>query len=344
MAKKVTLLDISKQLGLSTAAVSKALRGLDGISPETRKAVMDTAIKLGYKDFAESAPALSTSHTSQSGRVLFVVDPRFMTEAHTMASYFFIDKTLKELGFQSSLQALSVSGEMTDEAVFRDKDVVALFLFGRISAKSVERMVGLNKPIILLDHEFPYAEIDSVMVDHYEGAFLAVRHFVQNGHIRIGYIGDNKLSPGFLARYRGFCDALDFWGLERRSEYMYDVHFADSFGNIHFDIIPSKLDYGNLPSAFFCANDPIAFVVNHALTAQGIRTPDDVSIIGFDNLESCQWQSPPISSLDYQREQVAIQAVNLMLWRMDHPDAPRNKIMVKPELVVRKSVAPPAIK
>jgi len=337
MTKKVTLNDISKQLGLSTAAVSKALRGLEGISPETRKAVLETAKKMRYKDFAEP----SSDSAVPGGRVLFVVDPRFMSEAHTMASYFFADKTLKDNGFQCSLQSLSVSGEIEDETVFRDKNVVALFLFGRITAKSAERLNALNKPILLLDHEFPYADIDSVMVDHYEGAFLAVRHFVQNGHIHIGFIGDNKLSPGFLARYRGYCDALEFWGLERRQEYVYDFHFADAFGDIHFDAIPDKLDYANLPTAFFCANDPIAFVVNQALMAQGIRTPDDVSIIGFDNLEACQWQSPPITSLDYQREQIAVQAVNLMRWRMDNPDAPRNKIMVKPELAVRKSVALP---
>jgi LacI family transcriptional regulator len=335
MSKKVTLLDISKKLGLSTAAVSKALRGLDGISPETRQAVIDTAKEMRYRDFADSPAAPST----KGGRVLFIVDSRVMTDPHTMASYFYLDKALKDNGFQATMHAFSASSDHLEESIVQEKDIAALFLFGRVTIKKVEQLAELGKPIIMLDHELPYSDIDSVMVDHYEGAFLAVKHFVQNGHIRIGYIGDSRLSSGFLSRYRGFCDALDYWGLELRPEYMYDLRFTNSFGDIHFNSLPEKLNYSNLPTAFFCTNDPIAFVLNHALTSQGIRTPQDVSIIGFDNLDSCQWQSPPISSIDYLREEISLKAVNLMLWRMDNPDAPRNKILVKPNLVVRSSVS-----
>jgi len=337
MHKKVTLLDISKALGLSTAAVSKALRGLDGISPETRKAVIETAKKMNYKLPADN-PAAQSSH---GGRVLFVVDSRCLTDPHTMASYFYIDKALKQIGFLSTLQALSVSDDAAMEEILQGGEIAAIFLFGRISANQAEQIAKLNKPIIMLDHDLPYAEFDSVMVDHYEGAFLAVKHLVQNGHIRIGFIGDNKLSPGFLARYRGFCDALDFWGLERRSEHIYNIRFADSFGDIHFGKLPELLNYADLPTAFFCGNDPIAIVLNHALTARGIRTPDDISIIGFDNLDACQWQSPPISSIDYEREQISIHAVNLMLWRLDNPDAQPVKTTVKPNLTLRKSVTVP---
>ncbi|XID91359.1 LacI family DNA-binding transcriptional regulator [Paenibacillaceae bacterium WGS1546] len=335
MSKKVTLLDISKKLGLSTAAVSKALRGLDGISPETRQAVIDTAKEMRYRDFAEPPAALSTP----SGDVLFIVDSRVMTDPHTLASYFYMDKALKDNGFQAKMHPLSASSDQLEEAIVQEKEVAALFLFGRMTPRKVEQLTQLGKPILMLDHELPYSDIDAVMIDHYEGAFLAVQHFVQNGHIHIGYIGDSKLSSGFLARYRGFRDALDYWGLELRPEFVYDLRFTDTFGNIHFNSLPEQLDYTNLPTAFFCANDPIAFVLNHALTAQGIRTPQDLSIIGFDNLDSCQWQSPPISSIDYLREEISLKAVNLMLWRMNNPDAPRNKILVKPNLVVRNSVA-----
>lgn len=335
MSKKVTLLDISKKLGLSTAAVSKALRGLDGISPETRQAVINTAKEMRYKEFAETPASLST----QGGRILFIVDSRAMTDPHTMASYFYVDKALKDNGFQATMHALSASSDHLEESLTQEKDIAALFLFGRMTSKKVEQLSELGKPIIMLDHELPYSDIDAVMIDHYEGAFQAVKHFVQNGHIQIGYIGDSKLSSGFLSRYRGFRDALDYWGLELRPEYIYDLRFTDAFGDIHFNTLPEQLNYSNLPTAFFCANDPIAFVLNHALIAQGIQTPQDVSIIGFDNLDSCQWQSPPISSIDYLREEISLQAVHLMLWRINNPDAPRNKILVKPSLVVRNSVA-----
>src|SRR5690606_13481481 len=100
----------------------------------------------------------------------------------------------------------------------------------------------------------------------------------------------------------GFCEALAYWGIEERSEFIYDFRFMDSYGDIHFNLLNGQLDYGNLPTAFFCANDPIAFVLNNDLKTKGILTPDEVSIIGFDNLESCQWQSPALTSLHYPRE------------------------------------------
>ncbi|GBF75697.1 LacI family transcription regulator [Paenibacillus sp. 598K] len=334
MEKKVTLHDISKKVGLSTAAVSKALRGLGGISAETRQAVIDAAKELRYRHFAEptAAPA------PQGGRVLFIVDSRVMTDPHTMASYFFIDKALQSSGCQAVMHAMSATGDALEPAIVKQKDAIGLFLFGRITANKVEQLAALGKPMIMLDHELPYSDIDSVMIDHYEGAFLAVKHFVQHGHIQIGYIGDSRLSSGFLSRYRGFRDALAYWGLELSPEHDYDLHFTDAFGDIHFNTLPEQLDYAKLPSAFFCANDPIAFVLNHALTARGIRTPQDVSIIGFDNLDSCQWQSPPISSIDYLREEIAHKAVDLLQWRIANPEAPRSKLLLKPRLVVRESV------
>jgi len=336
MSKKITLDDISKQLGLSTAAVSKALRGLDGISEDTRKLVIDTAKRLKYKNFAEHPAEMK----SLTGKVLFLVDHRVITEPHTMASYFYMDKAFKEYGMQVTLQALpSTDGELLAEPFLRDAEVVAHFMFGRTSVHIAEVLEKTGKPLIIIDHFFPYSHIDSVLVDDYYGSFLAVKHFVNNGHSRIGFIGDNKLSPGFLARYRGFCDALEYWGLDMHPEFMYDIRFVNAYGDIRFNILQEKLDYKHLPTAFFCANDPIAFVLNHALLAEGIQVPDEVSIIGFDNLDSCQWQSPPLTSLNYPREQIAVQTVNLLLWRIENPGEPRNKILIQPDLVTRASVA-----
>ncbi|MFD0716674.1 LacI family DNA-binding transcriptional regulator [Paenibacillus sp. GCM10027626] len=336
MTKKITLHDISKQLGLSTAAVSKALRGLEGISDETRKLVIDTAKRLKYKNFTD----LPAENKSLSGKVLFLVDHRVMTEAHTMTSFFFMDKAFKEYGLQVTLQALPHGdADLLLEPYMRDPEVIAHLLFGRNSVNIAEQLEKTNKPLIIIDHFFPYSKIDAVLVDDYYGAFLAVKHFVNHGHLRIGFIGDSKLSPGFHARYRGFCDALEYWGLDLHPAYIYDIRFADSYGNIHFNTVQEKLDYTQLPTAFFCANDPIAFILNNALIAEGIQVPDQVSIIGFDNLDSCQWQSPPLTSLHYPREQIAVQTVKLLLWRMENPGEPCNKILIQPDLVSRQSVA-----
>jgi len=336
MKKKTTMHDIAKELGLSTGAISKALRGHEGISEKTKKLVLDTAIRMNYKGAVEGKAK------SASGKVLILTDNRAMTDAHSMSTYFYIERNLKAYGLDVAYHGIStMDWEEGTLDIIRTEDPLGIFLFGRFTHFFVEKLKEAHPTIIVIDHDLPYFSVDTVMVDDYHGALLAVQHLVKNGHHRIGFIGDNRISIGFLARYHGFCDALTHWGLDYYPEYVYDLHFMDKFSNVDFHTLAEHLNYDRLPTAFFCANDPIAFVLNTALNARGIRTPEDVSIVGFDNLEAGQWQSPPLTSIHYPREHIAKQALNALLFRLENSDAPYTKMMVQPDLVVRQSVASP---
>lgn len=338
MRKKTTLSDISQQLGISVTAVSKALRGHESISTDTRQLVVETAKKLGYK----GQPAAKKEAQATLGKICIVLDQRVMTDPYTMSACFQMDSVLKAHGLESAVHGIPAFDPYEDAvAGIKSTNPAGIFLFGRFPAKIAEELQGGNTPIITLDGDFPYFPVDSVLPNDYYGAFLAVRHLVQAGHLKIGFIGDNTLSSTFRARYHGFCDALEHWGIDHNPNYIYNLRLQDSYSEAQFHVLQERLDYANLPTAFFCANDPIAIVLNNTLNTRGIYTPDDISIIGFDNLDACEWQSPPLTTLNYPREQIAKRAVDLMLWRLDNLDAPCNKILVYPELVVRKSVAPP---
>jgi len=334
MKKKVTLKDISEELNLSTAAISKALRGHEGISEKTRHLVHETAKRMQYKGLVEeSLPK------PDNGNVIILVDERDITEPHTMSLYYFIDSALKARGLFVSLHGVSVANREKHIADIMDNEnPIGILLFRNFSQKIVENLRKTNVNTIAIDFDYPHIDIDTVIVDNYYGAFLAVRHFIQMGHLKIGFIGDNNLSFSFLTRYHGFCDALKYWGVPMNEEYMYDLQFQDAFEDIHFNILTDQLNYDHLPTAFFCANDPVAFVLNNSLSSRGIRVPDEVSIIGFDNLDSCQWQIPPLTSVVYPRDHISERAVDLLLWRMKNPKAPCNKLLVQPELVIRESV------
>ncbi|MCQ6557379.1 LacI family DNA-binding transcriptional regulator [Paenibacillus mendelii] len=337
MKKKVTLRDLSEKLGLSTAAVSKALRGHQGVSEATRKLVMETAASMKYGGLSEPVKK------EQRGTDAFIiVDRRELTEPHTMSTYFFIDNAMKAHGLEVAIHGVPMDGD--DRAIFRlieSANPSALFLFGRFSQKFAEELKATGKITIVIDYDYPALNVDVVLPNDYQGAYTAVQHLVHAGHHRIGFIGDKRLSPGFHDRYNGFIDALEYWGLEANSKHIYDMKFKDAFGAINFNPIIRQIDYDDLPTAFFCANDPIAFVLNNSLNARGFKTPDDVSIVGFDNLDSSQWQYPPLTSVNYPREHIARKAVDLMLWRLEDRDSPCNKILVQPALVVRQSVATP---
>lgn len=338
MKKKVTLQDLSERLGLSTAAISKALRGHEGVSEQTRKLIFDTARAMNYKGTPEPKP----EGKDVSGNVFILTDGRELTDPHTMSSYFYIEKALKMHGLEVSLHGIDVvNNDKSILAVIKAEQPLALFVFGRFSHKYVEEFHGTGKRVVVIDYNYTNMDFDSVMVNSYHGAMIAVRHLVHNGHRKLGFIGDNKLSPSFRARHNGFCDALEYWGLETNSDYIYDIRFMNGYGIINFNLLLQQLDFNNLPTAFFCANDPIAYVLNNILLSRGIKIPDDVSVVGFDNLDSSQWQFPPLTSLHFPREDVARAAVNLLLWRIANPDAPHHQIQVHPNLVVRQSVAAP---
>lgn len=335
MKKKVTLKDISEKLNLSIAAVSKALRGHEGISEKTRNLVLETAKQMQYKGLAEESPPKPDEE-----KVIILVDERDIAEPHTMSLYYFIDSALKSRGLFVSLHGVSlVNREKHIAEILNNENPIGIFLFRNFSQKIVENLRKTNVNTIAIDFDYPHIDIDTVIVDNYSGAFLAVRHFIEMGHHQIGFIGDNNLSFSFLTRYHGFCHALKCWGVPLIEEYVYDLQFQDAFEDIHFNILTDQLNYDRLPTAFFCANDPVAFVLNNSLSTRGIRVPEEVSIIGFDNLDSCQWQIPPLTSVVYPRDHIAERAVDLLLWRMQNPNAPGNKLLIQPEMVIRESVA-----
>jgi len=338
MKKKVTLNDLSAKLGLSTAAVSKALRGHEGVSENTRKLIFETARKMQYK----GVPDEKNETKPVTGKVFVLTDIRGMTDSHTTSSYVFLDSALRAQGLEVALHPIPVLDNDTSIFdVIRKENPIALLLFGRFSIKFAEEFKKLIPCSIAIDHVYPTLSIDSVLPDNYHGAFLAVQHLVQMGHTRIGYIGDNSLSYSFRERCTGFNYALQYWGFDMDPKDMYNLSFSDAFGFISYGPVASEVRYDDLPTAFFCANDPIASVLNNSLNSRGIRTPEEVSIVGFDNLDSAQWQVPKLTTINFPREEIAVASVNMLLWRLANPAAACQKTLVRPDIVVRDSAVPP---
>lgn len=329
--------DLAKKMGLSTAAISKGLRGHPGVSEETRKLIFETARAMNYRGITEN----KQETVQRRGTVFVLANHRDISEPHTMSSYFHLEKALKHHAFDVELNWIKVTSN--DKEVLRkikDEKPTALFVFGRFSPKYLEEFLELNPVVISIDHSYEHQPLDAVMVDSYFGASLAVKHLVEQGHRRIGFIGDNQLSIEFRSRYHGFLDALAFWGIPAEDKFIYDLRFRDPYDNIDCNILYDKLDTEHLPTAFFCANDPIAYVLYNILLSRGLRIPEDISVIGFDNLDSSSWQFPPLTTLDYPREEVANAAVELLIRRLERPNAAKHRIQVLPSLIERKSVAP----
>jgi LacI family transcriptional regulator len=333
---KTTLKDISEKLGISTAAVSKALRDHHGISEQTKKLVLETAKALNYKKGVQ--PSDQSKKTIGINKALFIYYSSHFGP-HFSEIYLSIDKAFKADNINvTDMKYESISADI--EAIQEIKPDI-IILVGRFPLNYADNLAKLNIPMFSIDQDHPFLNMDSIMANDYQGGFEAVKYLAEQGHLEIGFIGDKRLATSFRYRFNGFRDAMEYFGLPYKNEYMYDLKFRNAHDMINYTVLLEHLDCNKLPTAFFCANDAIAYVLANALKSKDIGIPEDISIIGFDNLESSMWQVPPLTTIHYPRSAIGITTLELVKWRFMNPDAPKNTVYVNTKLIERESVVPP---
>lgn len=337
--KVVTLQDIAQALGISSAAVSKALNGHQGIGEQTKRKVEEMAASLGYDKRRKISRQTSSMDGETTLHVLLVAEHQNLNDPFFASIYLSIDREMKAHGYELNLFTIQSSADYMMRFKLPVIKPHVFVLFGRIPEAIATSFIHSGVPSIAIDHEFQLApNIDSIGVNDYAGAFHAVRHLYENGHRRIGFIGDNDLSPSFSQRAHGFHDAMRRYGLAVDESYIINLNLRTADGNIRLDPIQQSLHVARLPTAYFCANDPIAFYVSQCLTALGIDIPSQVSIIGFDNLEATQWSNPPLTTIHFPREQIGTVLREILQRRLANPQNITMRILINPHIVVRQSV------
>ncbi|MFC5403158.1 LacI family DNA-binding transcriptional regulator [Cohnella soli] len=337
--KEITLLDIAQKLGLSTAAVSKALSGNPGIGEQTRRKVNEAAAELGYdKRRKPLNGTVLEEGTSNPINVLLVVDRSNLADPHFAPIYMSLDRELKAGG--CTLDLWPIDAELKQMPKLPIIKPHVYLLFGLIPEAFALKLFRKGVPAIAIDNEYDVVpHIDSIGANDYAGAFLAVKHLIDNGHRQIGFIGDNSLAPSFRQRGHGFMDAMQHYGLQLEERFIYDLRLRAADSKVdYYGAIHNQLDLENLPTAFFCANDPLAFCVGSLLTSRGISVPGKVSLIGFDNLEAAQWYEPPLTTIHFPRENVGTVVLETLRRRLSDPNGNTLRVLLNPRLVARSSV------
>jgi LacI family transcriptional regulator len=338
--KKITLQNIAQKLGLSTAAVSKALSGHPGIGEQTRREVEETAAKLGYDKRRKRSSLAANDESEEQLVVLLFVERHNLTDPHFTSVYLSLDRELKAGGCRLDLLPVDLATDTPSELRLPAVKPHVNLLFGLIPEGIAAKLIQSGIPSIAFDNEYHLApQIDSIGANDYAGAYLAVRHLFENGHRHIGFIGDHNLSPSFCQRGHGFLDAMRRFGLPIDERCIINLQLRNADGSINLDSIHESLLLEHMPTAFFCANDPIAFYVSQKLVARGIDVPGQVSLIGFDNLEAAKWNAPPLTTIHFPRENVGILVMEMIRRRLAEPNGTTIRTLLNPHLVVRQSVA-----
>ena len=327
MAKPVRMADIADKLGISVVSVSKALAGKPGVSEEMRARVVALAQELGYE------AARPRPEASGTGNLGVLVPSRFFAEnAFYSSLYRALLLASADAGFGCMLEIVSPEAERTAAlpALVTGHKVDGVIFMGNTAEGYLRAVGGCGLPCLLLDFRLPGADFDCVYSDNLDGGFALTNHLLRGGRRRIGFVGSIRATSSIMDRYLGYQRALRMAGIVPREAWL--LEDRDEEG----EFIPIRLP-AELPEAFLCSCDEVAFNLVETLRAAGLEVPRDVAVCGYDDYRFATLCQPPLTSYRVNVEQMAETAVSRLTARIrQEQDAPLT-FKVSGRMVVRES-------
>ncbi len=339
MQRPVTIRDVAKLAEVHPGTVSRALneetRAL--VNFETAERVRRAAEQLGYRP-NRIARGLKTNRSFTIGVLIpDLTNPLFPPILRG------IEDRLEQVGYT----ALIVNTD--NDPVHERRHLEALLArqvdgfiaaTARLDTGSLARVAADGTPVVLVNRSLEDGALPAVTVDDRHGSRLAVDHVVALGHTQIAHVaGPQNVSTGHR-RYLGLLDALRAHGLEAPAE---RVGFAAAFSEPEGERACSAvLDGGGRVTAIVAGNDRLAIGCYDALEARGLRCPEDVSIIGFNDMPFIDRLRPPLTSVRIPQREIGAVAADLLLGQLSGEPPDAREILVAPSLIVRSSTAPAA--
>lgn len=327
-----TLEDIAKKVGVSKSTVSKALNGAGDVSETMRRCVLEAAVELGYSRLrrGEEAPRLALFITNMAYE-----QPKDF--GHDIIVGF--RKMAEPDGFRVDIIPLTIEMEENiryDEYIMRGNYKGALFLGLSLDHPWLKEFETCKTPTVLYDNRVSCnPKVTYVGADNNEGMYMAVRHLKELGHRQIGYLGSALGAYIYQLRYHAFFDILKLNGLPDDVSRAGVSHDIDTCINEH---LPRLLEMNC--TAIMCSHDMLARQVLMRLEEMGLRVPEDISIMGFDDLPLCLDTTPPLTTIRQNRTELGKSAYCALSSQMEN--VPLSTLLLHTELIERSSCGRPA--
>jgi LacI family transcriptional regulator len=324
----VTLEMVALRAGVSPATVSRILNGTATVSPVRRQAVDAAIAELGFVP-NPVARGLAGGRTFSIGVVTQSIDSPFYGAALRG-----IEEKLLPLGYSP----LFVSGQWRAEvearcvAVLRSRRVDGIIILtGRLTDKEI-KTYAKALPVVVTGRKLSGKGLATLSFDNVEGARMATQHLIDLGHRHVACIAGDSQHPDAVERLRGYRKALEEAGIPYRASLVVEGQFREQSG---LQAVEQLLDSGAKFTAVFASNDQMALGASLGLARRSVRVPEDVSLIGFDDLPVSLYASPPLSTIHqsaYEMGQLAATAMlQLLAGEVPSVEAPA------PRLVARES-------
>jgi LacI family transcriptional regulator len=324
--RRATLKEVAKAAGVSLASASYAINGAGSVGEATREHILKVAAQLGYRP-NQSAKAMKTGRTGAIGLIVpDLTNPFFPSLAQVVI------QAARTAGYSVFLTDTEGSPEAEQQAVglMVDHGVDGVIWFPIADDSPVGRLIE-GVPTVVLDRNLP--AYDVIQADYADGGRLAAEHLIAAGHVNIGVISGPYAASSARQRAEGAIATV-----REKANLTWHVHNAFSL-----DLEPAVAAAleTRQATAVIAGADLIAIGAMRHIRSMGLSVPEDVSVIGFDDIPWAQLHTPALTTIDMPVEDMAAAAVETLVRRITNRSEPRRRVVFNVELVARESVTGP---
>ena len=330
--------DISRILNISTATVSLARNNKPGVSERTRNSINEVINQLSQQNETQ------IGIRENQGSLVFVIhkkhglvinDSRFflqLTEA--------VQREAEVNNYSLQILYYNESDDISNNLIKCSLPSTGgiLLLAAEMREEDIKIYADVGKPLVLIDSHYPGINYDTVILNNKDAVRKSVIHAFDRGHRSIGYLRSSVYTANFAERYDAYVNTMRELGLSVDQNYIFDISCThnESYKDMQKNL--RGRDKSSLPTAIIAGNDILAVGALKAMRESDISIPDDVSMIGFDDIPMANLLDPPLTTVRTFNVEIARMAMRRMVDRITNPDLPAVKIEVGTEFIVRESV------
>ncbi|MBM7622545.1 LacI family DNA-binding transcriptional regulator [Sporohalobacter salinus] len=328
----LTIKDIAKKAGVSIATVSRVLNDKPDVSEDTKKEIQSIINELGYNP-SGVARGLVLSQTYTIGLIIpDISNPFFPAVARG------VEDEAKKSGYSVIFCNTDNNKKDEKEAIqlMKNKKVDGIILSLSIHNKQELKSLKENGfPVVQIDRKIPDSALAAVTIDNVLSGYRAVEYLVKLGHKSLGHITGDLNTKTAQDRLKGFKQATKELEAVYKNEWILEGDYSKKAG---YEGMKTILKQDERPEAVFIANDLMALGAYEAVYNYGLEIPDDISIIGHDDIEVASIVKPELTTIVQPKYQLGVEAAKILIKQIENEDlADRKEIVLDPELVVRDS-------
>lgn len=340
MEKKVSIKDIAKEVGVSTALVSYVLNNKEKearVGKQIAEKVRRVARRLNYSPNL-IARSLQSGRTNTLGLIVADISNPFFS---------YIARVIEDAANQHGYTVIIGS---SDEQASKSASLINAFLNRQVdgliiapaeeSEKQLQKLLDDKFPFVLVDRYFTGLNANSVHIDNYQSSFQAVEHLIKKGYRRIGMMAYETALPHMQERIRGYNAALKANGIRTKRRWLQKAGYTTLEQDVQKGL-RNALSGRDAPDAFFFATNSLAVSGLKYIYREGIRVPEELGVISFDESDAFDFFYSPVTYVRQSIEDIGRRALDLLMNQIKNPAGKKEQAIIATKLIVRKSSARP---